>query len=474
MLKTLALSVILCTTTGLCMGHAEPANAPGPLRVHPSNPRYFTDGNGRAIYLTGSHNWANFQDSGHVDPPPAFNFSEYLAFLRSVDHNFIRLWVAEQAMTASRNGNHYRDPLPYLRPGPGTALDGKPKFDLSRFNQAYFDRLRSRVQAARDLGIYVSVMLFNGWSVESFEELHLDRDPWLGHPFNRENNISGIDGDPNNDNQGPEIHTLSEDPKIVAVRTLQEAYVRKVIDSVNDLDNVLYEIGNEMGAHSTEWQYHLINVVKAYEATKPKQHPVGMTFQWFNGNNADLLRSPADWISPNEVGGYKHSPPAGDGSKVVISDTDHLWGVGGDWIWVWKSFIRGLNPIYMDPYGSQDFPQVDERVRKAMGYTVAYATKMNLVAMNPRGDLTSTGYALANPGIEYLIYLPSGAHWENERATVDISASEKVFRVEWCNPRTGELTDSGSVTGGRSQSFTAPFLGDAILYLAATENGPQE
>ena len=31
------------------------APATGPLRVHPTNPRYFTDGSGKAIYLTGSH-----------------------------------------------------------------------------------------------------------------------------------------------------------------------------------------------------------------------------------------------------------------------------------------------------------------------------------------------------------------------------------------------------------------------------------
>lgn len=29
--------------------------AKGPLRVHPTNPRYFTDGSGNAICLTGSH-----------------------------------------------------------------------------------------------------------------------------------------------------------------------------------------------------------------------------------------------------------------------------------------------------------------------------------------------------------------------------------------------------------------------------------
>src|SRR5918994_5641412 len=72
--------------------------APGPLRVHPTNPRYFTDGtkspggSWKAVYLTGSHTWANLIDRGTDDPPPAFDFDGYLDFLRKHNHNFIRLW----------------------------------------------------------------------------------------------------------------------------------------------------------------------------------------------------------------------------------------------------------------------------------------------------------------------------------------------------------------------------------------------
>ena len=41
----------------------------GPLRVHPSNPRYFADGSGKAVYLTGAHTWNNLVDMGIGDPP---------------------------------------------------------------------------------------------------------------------------------------------------------------------------------------------------------------------------------------------------------------------------------------------------------------------------------------------------------------------------------------------------------------------
>ena len=72
--------------------------AHGPLRVHPTNPRYFTDGTTnqdgslKAVYLTGSHTWANLIDRGPSDPPPGFDFDRYVDFLAKHNHNFIRLW----------------------------------------------------------------------------------------------------------------------------------------------------------------------------------------------------------------------------------------------------------------------------------------------------------------------------------------------------------------------------------------------
>jgi hypothetical protein len=60
-------------------------------------------------------------------------------------------------------GYYYVIHFPWPRTGPGTALDGNPKFDLSKLEQGYFDRLRQRVIEAGDRGIYVSIMLFEGW-----------------------------------------------------------------------------------------------------------------------------------------------------------------------------------------------------------------------------------------------------------------------------------------------------------------------
>ena len=444
--------------------------ASGPLRVDSSNPRYFSDGQ-RVVYLTGSHTWLNLQDGVLTDPPPAFDYTLWLDFLEAHHHNFFRLYVWEEAKWVTEWAEpYYFAPLPYERTGPGVALDGKPKFDLTKFNQAYFDRLRQRVQAAGDRGIYVSIMLFNGWSVAYPKGQNQAANPWLGHPFNLDNNVNGINGDPNQDKSGVETQALT----IPEVTALQEAYVAKIIDTVNDLDNVLYEISNESDAGSQAWQYHMINFIKAYEAGKPQKHPVGMTAEWPGGTNDSLFASPADWISPN---GALDNPPAAEGRKVIISDTDHLCGICGDRTWVWKSFTRGLNPIFMDQYddsykldgGGYDMNNAtDVSLRHNLGYTRRYADRMNLAAMIPHGELASTGYCLANPAAqaaEYLVYLPAGG-----KVTVDLAAAVGPLNVEWFNPATGVAAADGATPGGNKQEFTAPFNGDAVLYLYQTSS----
>jgi hypothetical protein len=435
-----------------------------PLTVNKTNPRYFGNGIGNSVYLTGSHTWANLQDIEGVQKSfrySSFNYSDYLSFLSHHNHNFFRLWVWEQATWLSTiPGKLLFSPLPYLRTGPGKAIDDNLKFDLTKFNQSYFDRLRSRVEAAGKKGIYVSVMLFNGFSIERKSEKDPGGNPWDGHPFNISNNINGVDGDPALTGNGRAIHTLG----IPIITALQETYIRKVIDTVHDLDNVLYEIANESHVHSTKWQYHMIDYIHKYEASKGARHPVLMTAQWPEGTNEVLFKSPAEAICPNEEGGYKENPPAGNGRKVILSDTDHLWGIGGDYRWVWKSFLRGLNPIYMDTYnltmkGSENLKYDLALVRKNMGYTNRLAKRMNMAGMTPRPDLVSTKYCLASPGKEYVAYAPGGS------ITIDLSGASSPFHVEWLNPLTGKIKNGNIVNGGSLLSMTAPFGGDAVLYI---------
>lgn len=323
--------------------------------MHPANPRYFTDGSEEAILLTGSHTWRSVQEAATSLPAnPVFDYEEFLRLLVKGNHNFTRLWAWEStAWVQPKSVKMWIDPLPFQRTGPGNAADGRPKFDVTRFNEAYFERLRTRAVAAGERGIYVGVMLFEGFSV-SRKSRNRDPSPWLYHPLNRANNVNALDGDLNGDGEGYEVHEL----RVPEITRIQEAYVRKVIDTVGDLDNVLFEIGNECHGGSTQWQYHMIEFLRRHERARPKQHLVWMTFQWDGlagpGTNENLLSSKADVVSPGIAAGnnkraYETDPPAATGQKVIIADTDHINPGNMDRAdWVWKCFTRGLHPIFMD------------------------------------------------------------------------------------------------------------------------------
>jgi hypothetical protein len=450
--------------------------AAGPLRVNLSNPRYFTNVSGAAIYLAGSHTWANLMDRGSVNPPTvAFDYNAYVEWMVSHNFNFMRLWAEELP-----NSGHTEDPydnfvgLPWKwsRTGPGNANDGAPRFDFNRLDQSYFDRLKSRIVTAGDNGIYVSVMLFNGF------ELQFETNPRDGNPFEPSNNINGVSCPttcPTDNSQMPND-----------VWNDEQAYIRKVVDTVNDLDNVLYEVSNEAGApYSDTWQAAVIRYVKQYEATKAKRHPVGMTFQYKGGSDLTLYNSAADWVSPVA------RLPYGDGAKVIINDTDHsyFWsdlkrdGKPAQRSWVWKNFTMGNNVAFMDPYlviwphrnypiGSTPDPHIGKRpddywdgIRDAMGSTLTYANRMNLVAMTPQTSLSSTRYCLANRGSEYLVYQPSGGPF-----TLDLLTG--TYHYEWLDPSTNKIVSSGNVlVSGGKRLLTPPFSGDAVLYLHAASLG---
>lgn len=483
------------------------ASGQGPLVVAQANPRYFTvasgKGRGKAIYLAGSHIWNNLHDGmgpgpDCVESPERMGFDEYLNFLEERGHNFVRLWRWEHFRSqAAGAGFHLcMTPQPWSRVGPGMAKDRKPKFDLTQFDPEFFGRLRERVIAAGQRDIHVSVMFFDGWA------LHLSPSPYHveGHPFYADNNVNGVGIASILDYQ-----VLPLDSKVEA---FQAAYIHRVIETVHDLPNVLYEVANESSGggsvdasfaaalgqagtpdwgDSTEWQYWVIDRIKGYTHERGyASHPMGMTMQFPVKDqtrvNEPLFASSADWISPgydDEIfanGGHPmapgspqsrwlDAPPPADGRKVVVTDTDHYAPGRGDALWAWKSFLRGHHPILMDygliggvnpPDRSSGGPmsfEAFEPARWAMGDTVRLARRLNLMAMEPRGELTSTGFALVSEGSEYVVLQPV-----ETAGPITVTLLPATYEVEWFDigSRTTEQAAPVSVDAPAAVPFKRP------------------
>jgi len=478
-LNTIAefLAAVLCQSlvAASCFAAQSAPEGHGPLRVHPSNPRYLTDDGNRAIYLTGLHTWLDFQDGGVDYPPAPLDYNAYLDLLERHHHNFIRLWAWESAAWVRPDSSKlWLEPLPFARTGPGVAADGRPKFDLNKLNPAYFERLRNRVAAANDRNFYVGVMLFQGFSVSRKSRSRRET-PWAYHPLHHANNINGINGDADGDGEGYEIHQLGND----RVTAIQETLVRKVVDILNEFDNVVFEIGNECHGASTAWQYHMLQLIHAHEKEMPKRHLTWMTYQWDGiagrGTDNDLWRSPATLVSPSagKDRAYEHAPPVADGTKIVIADTDHINPRDRDRVaWIWKCFTRGLHPIFMDnppvpgcpahPDFTNGPHKPSERTRSAMGVTRTIAETIDLANMTPTDDrsICSSGYCLTSPGREYVV-------WHDQQGLVRLMLPAGTFNARWIDPVVGDELAAERLTlrVRSSRQFKPPGNGPSVLHV---------
>lgn len=457
------------------------ATGMGPLVQSATNSHYFVNPAGQAVLLAGTHTWNDFQDTDTSTSPAAFDFNGYVSFLKSHGHNATILWRKDLPTYCNwgAGGTWQMSPFPWKRTGgaSGTqkASDGLPTFDLTQLDQTYFDRLRSRVILLQQNGIYAIIELFDGLGLAD------NRCPNDGYPFTLVNNVNGVD-----DGGGTNSMTMTS-PN--AITGYQDAYVQKVIDTLNDLPNVLWEPSEEAPDNSTWWQGHMISLIRSYEAGKPLQHPIGYaTLNVTNTSDSNLYNSGADWVAPMS----RLSPTSSCGSgvpacKVNINDSDHSYfGMWNDTAqtnrnYVWENFTNGNQVMFMDPYlilwssGNRNLCQSplngvcsapDSRwnnMRDNLGYIINYANRMDLLKMTPQGNLSSTGFCLADnvaTGAEYLVYAPNGGSF-----TLNLSVTTRVLNVEWFDPSGGTTVPGSTVTGGSTINFTPPFTGDAVLYL---------
>ena len=465
------------------------AQVAGPLTASGS-PQYFKDANGTVLILNGSQTWNTLQDWGSNGGVQTLDFNAYVNFLTAHGHNFTLLWRTELPKfcglptTESSPPDLTVSPHPWLRTGPGKAADGGLKFDLTKFDQSFFDRLRGRAQALNSAGIFVGIYLFTGEWLNSF------RCSSDGYPFTGANNINGIDDGYAGGLKGTRSITMTAPNAITA---FQDAYVEKVIDSLNDLPNVLWIVSEEAPSNSIWWNAHQISHIRAYESGKAQQHPIGYA-ALIGSSDATLYNSNADWVAPEvKISPNKSCGNGNPACKVNINDSDHTyWGMWNETAqqnrnYAWENFMTGNQVLFMDPYVVY-YPRENrnlcvsptnaicsgpdtrwEDFRKNLGYILRYSRRVNLSNVTPCSSLCSTGYCLAQTpsvGAEYLIYAPSGGSF-----TMNLSAmsGSRTLAVEWFNPSTGAtIVEKPIPSGSSSQSFTPPFSQDAVLYLVDT------
>ncbi len=238
---------------------------PHPLRVHPHNPKLFEFRGRPRVLLTATEHY------GAVMNRP-FQFERYLAHAAEKGMTLTRLFMLFRELQSSINPYSTCKPetpdyiSPFVRTGPGRALDQELKYDLDLPNPEFFDRLHRFLSLASDYGLAVEVVLLSNTYAPQVWELN---------PLNAHNNINGLE-----EIEWPD-YLSQRHPRLF---DRQASHVRRIVEAVNPFDNVLLEICNEPGggapgskanpspAEVNRWLAALIDVVRETEAGLPNQH----------------------------------------------------------------------------------------------------------------------------------------------------------------------------------------------------------
>ena len=443
--KLVLVSVILLGVSG-CQ-HAFVQSAAGNIEPYSPNPRYLADARGKPLLLIGDYTWGTFTDTDY----------DYIAMFDEVaaqKQNFARVWLwwGTENFPAPHNKSHV---VPYLRPGPGMANDGRPKYGLAQFNPAFFERLRQVCKAAQDRGIVLQLVFFDAWMIKH-DYL------WRLHAYCRDNNINGVDGDPGKTGKGLDGKRgfcSMDNPEVLEQ---QKAYMRRVIDAVAPFDNVFFEIANE-NFYNKDWERHLCEFLHDYEKDKARKHLV-MPLDLPNHGPCGIQTYDIRKMHANILKAYALNQP-------LIFDTDGLLYPEDSTVRkaMWTAFISGINADYLDeslqPDGKHhgDFRGTSrETLRTQLGFLSAFAHRMRFWEMRPADALLTGGFGfvLASER-EMAIYVPEGGTF-----TLDLSTRTATV-ARWYNPRTGKYLPAPGVCGGKAATLQTPSAEDWALWVRA-------
>jgi hypothetical protein len=462
---------VLLLMTGSLPGWAKSK----PLALHPDNTHYFLFRGKPALLITSGEHYGAVLN---LD----FDYVKYLDTLHADGLNLTRTFtgayvepagafsIARNTLAPATN----RFICPWARSGsPGYAMGGN-KFDLSKWDPAYFKRLKDFVAQAGRRGIVVELNLFCPFYDES---------QWKLSPQNAINNVNGI-GNVSRTN----VYTLDKHGGLLAVH---EAMVRKIVAELKDSDNVYYEICNEpyFGGVTMAWQHYIADtIVEAekgfeakhlisqnianYKAKVENPHPAVSIFNFHYATPPDT--APINYglnkvIGDNETGfkGTNDLPYRVEGWEFILAG-------GGLYNNLDYSFTAGHEDgtfVYpaKQPGGGNPVLRRQIRILKDFIHSFDFLRlKPNNYVIKGGVPTGATARALVEAGKAYAIYVKGGA-----QASLKLDLLPGQYRAQWLNTRTGAIEKSETIKhpGGIATIVSPDYTEDIALRLVTEKAG---
>lgn len=443
--------------------------APAPIALHPANPHYFLWRGKPAVLITSAEHYGALMN---LD----FDYRKYLDTLAADGMTLTRVFSGayvepEGAFNIARNT---LAPLPgrFIAPWarsdqPGYANGGN-RFDLTRWDEAYFRRLRDLATYASQKGIVVEFTLF----CPMYEDKQ-----WNLSPMNARNNVNGI-----GNATRLEVHTLDKHADLLAV---QDALTRKLVTELNPMDNVIFEIMNEPYARDVpmDWQHHIADLIVSTERGLPKKHLISQNI----ANKSATIAAPHPAVSvfnfhyaapPDAVAANYHL------NKVIGDNETGFRGTSDDpyRIEAWDFIIAGgglfnhLDYSFAAGYenGTFEYPAKqpgggNPGFRRQLRILRDFIHGFDFIHMRPDNSVVKSGVpaggtarAFAEPGKAMAIFVRGGG----ASTVLSVELAAGTWTAEWIDTRTGAITGTSTVAGAGVRTIEAPsYQSDIALKL---------
>jgi hypothetical protein len=419
-----------------------------PLSLHPRNAHYFLFRGKPTILVTSAEHYGAVLNTD-------FDFDKYLDELGTRGLNLTRIFSGVYCEDTKAFGITHNTlaptegklTCPWARSeAPGYAGGGN-KFDLTKWDNAYFKRLKTFLTQAGRRGIVVEFVLFCPFYEDSM---------WKLSPMNATNNVNGI-----GTVERQSVYNRQTNDRLQAA---QEGVVEKLVTELNEFDNLYFEICNEpyFGGVTEDWQRRIVDVIVKAEEPLPNKHLISQNI----ANGSKKIEKPYPAVSVFNF--HYSSPPTAVrenfGLNKVIGENETGFKGTGDKHYrmeAWEFLLAGgglyNNLDYSFAVGQEDgtykYPDTtpgggNVGFRNQIAVLKTFLDGYDFLRMKPDESLVKGGLpakaratALSEPGMHYAVYFFGGP-----RVKPLLALPAGKYEAEWISPVTGKVLKTDAIT----------------------------
>jgi len=384
---------------------------------------------------------------------------------------------------------------PWARSKEGRAWDGLPKYDLTKYNPWYYQRLKNFAALCDKKG----TLLFHNFYMQHalLEQFpHYADFPW------RPANCIQDTGMPDDIPAANAFYDVTNPER----RRLHRAYIRKCLDELASYSNVVHLTSEEYTGPLSfaqfwmdtilEWEKEkgkrvkigigatkdVLDAILADPVRGPKVSVIDLRYWWYNSDGSLNAPQGGKEVAGRYVGGASKTTPEQIYRQVreyrtkypekgIIHDIEasreQTWAFlmgGGSMLIRRMQYADSKGPEPWQPPAKYIAPEHSAIVQPTYDF-INKNLAATLPKMKPHDivlDAPECNWCLADSGRNYLVYALRGGP-----IRLDLTKAQGNFKAKWLDPRSGALTNAGSLEAGSVAAFNAPDNRDWALWLTA-------